>query len=434
MSNILYIFLAVALVLLNAFFVAAEFSMVKLRSTRLEVIKKTHGLRGKILDQVHQHLDTYLSACQLGITLASLGLGWVGEPAFAHLLEPIFTYLSITSSQFTVAISFATAFFIISFLHIVIGELMPKSLAIRQAELISIWTAPGLYLFYWVMYPIIWILNTCSNLLLKLVGLSEFQQGENFYSSDELKVILSSSFLHGEISQEETDIIEHTLDLAELSVTEVMRPYSEMVMLQLQEPIHSTLQKIVKHRYSRYPVFDQKKNIILGVIHVKDLFAAMIEGKQIESLMPFIRPILKVSHQSAAMDLFRKFRAGMPHFAVVYKTKDTMLGFVTLDNLLHILFGRVRDEFHKTQDDWIKNEDGTITAKGDCSIYSLEQALDRDITLTSDEVNLDTLAGLMIVRAGTLPKVNDKIEFKEFSAIIQEMEGSSIKKIHIIPT
>ena len=177
MSNILYIFLAVALVLLNAFFVAAEFSMVKLRSTRLEVIKKTHGLRGKILDQVHQHLDTYLSACQLGITLASLGLGWVGEPAFAHLLEPIFTYLSITSSQFTVAISFATAFFIISFLHIVIGELMPKSLAIRQAELISIWTAPGLYLFYWVMYPIIWILNTCSNLLLKLVGLSELLHG-----------------------------------------------------------------------------------------------------------------------------------------------------------------------------------------------------------------------------------------------------------------
>lgn len=163
MYNILLIFIAFLLVLLNAFFVSAEFGMVKLRATRIQAIKENYGLRGRILEQVHQNLDAYLSACQLGITLASLGLGWIGEPAFAELLGPLFVTLGISSVHIVTISSFLIAFFLISFLHIVIGELMPKSIAIRQSELISIWTAVPLYWFYWIMYPAIWLLNTCSN-------------------------------------------------------------------------------------------------------------------------------------------------------------------------------------------------------------------------------------------------------------------------------
>jgi|SRR3990167_352560 len=185
--------LALLLVLLNAFFVAAEFGMVKLRTTRVATIEKTYGLRGRILSYVHEHLDAYLSACQLGITFASLGLGWVGEPAFAHLLEPIFHFLGIASSETVKIISFFFAFSIISFLHIVMGELMPKSLAIRQSEKVSLWTAIPLYGFYWIMYPAIWFLNTCSNFFLSLARLDEIHKGEHFYSTDEIKLVLGAS-------------------------------------------------------------------------------------------------------------------------------------------------------------------------------------------------------------------------------------------------
>ncbi len=432
-ENLFFILLAFCLVLLNAFFVSAEFGMVNLRHTRVQAIKNIYGLRGRILEQVHKHLDAYLSACQLGITLASLGLGWVGEPAFAHLLEPVFYYFDIVSPELIAVIAFAFAFFLISFLHIVVGELMPKSLAIRQSEFVSIWTAVPLYLFYWLMYPIIWLLNTCSNLLLKLFGLDIGSAHESFYSADELKLIFSNSYVQGELTQEETEIIEHTLDLAELDVTEVMRPSNEMIYLDVQEPIDISLKKIMKKRYSRYPVYDSTKQEIIGIIHVKDLFAAIFKKISIESLGPFIRPILKVPYNLPAMDLLRKFREGMPHFALVYRGKETLLGFVTLDNLLHVLFGLIKDEFHKTKDDWIKNPDGTISAKGDCSIYSLERALDHDITLSPDEEDLDTLAGLMIVRVGTLPKMGETISFNEFNAVIENVEGSYIRKIKIVP-
>nr|WP_148340238.1 hemolysin family protein [Aquicella siphonis] len=434
MTNLLLIAVAFLLVLMNAFFVAAEFGMVKLRGTRLQTIRKAYGFRGGILEQVHKHLDSYLSACQLGITLASLGLGWIGEPAFAYLLEPFFRFLGITSPQWVTVIAFFTAFSFISFLHIVVGELMPKSLAIRKSETISVWTAVPLYGFYWLMYPAIWLLNSCSNFFLRIIGLDVAVNHESFYSADELKLILSTSHTQGELSKEESEIIEHTLEFADLQVTEVMRHREEIILLDIRQSIEELMQIVIEKRYSRYPVFDPEKNEVIGIVHVKDLFAALYQQKQITSLEPYIRPVLKVSHQLPAIDLLRKFREGMPHFALIYKGRENLLGFVTLDNLLHVLIGRIKDEFHKTQDDWIKNADNTITAKGECSIYSLERALDRDISLNVDEEDLDTLAGLIIVRAGTLPKAGEKISFNEFDAVIEEVKGSQIRRVKIIPT
>ena len=433
MHNLLLIFLAIILVLLNAFFVAAEFSMVKLRTTRVQAIKESYGLRGYILEQVHQQLDAYLSACQLGITLASLGLGWIGEPAFAHLLEPIFSALGIVSPHIIAVSAFLVAFFIISFLHIVIGELMPKSLAIRQAEFISIWTAVPLYGFYWVMYPAIWVLNSCSNFFLSKIGLDVSHQHEGFYSSDELKLILSGSHLHGELEKDQRDILEHTMDLAELNVTEVMRPADEMIVLNKNDPFELISNKILHNRYSRYPVYDSNAGAIVGVIHVKDLFADLLIKREIEDLEPYIRPVLKVSHKLPAMDLLRKFRDGMPHFALIYKSNTVLLGFVTLDNLLHVLIGRIKDEFHKTHDDWVKNVDGSFTTKGECSIYSLERALDCDITVNPDERELNTLYGLIITRHGKLPKEGELIPFIEFDALIEKVQDSSVTRIKIIP-
>lgn len=428
--NFLLVLLAFLLVLLNAFFVAAEFGMVKLRSTRVEAIKNTYGLRGKILFQVHSHLEAYLSACQLGITFASLGLGWIGEPAFAHLIEPVLQFSGISSPQLTTVIAFCIAFSFISILHIVVGELMPKSLAIRQSEKVSLWTALPLYGFYWLMYPPIWLLNNCSNFLLKIFGLDSVHAGEHFYSSAEIKLLLNASHLHGELSKEEVEIIEHTLDLADLKVTEVMRLSEEMIMLNINNPIAQIMDIIVENRYSRYPVYDPDQKDIIGIIHVKDLLPILYQQGEIKELRTLLRPVLKISRHMPALDLLRKFREGMPHFALVYSGRKTLRGFITLDNLLQILIGRIKDEFHRTKVDWILNDDGSISASGNCSLYSLEQALERDIHIDDDT---DILNGLFFYRLGYIPKKGERIAFPEFDAEIEKATASKIIKVKIYP-
>ncbi len=427
MTNFLFVLGALLLVLMNAFFVAAEFGMVKLRHTRVAAIKESYGMRGNILAYVHQHLDAYLSACQVGITLASLGLGWIGEPAFARLLSPIFLSFSFMTPQLVTVISFIVAFTFLSFLHIVVGELMPKSLAIRQSEQVSLWTAIPLYGFYWLMYPIIWLLNNCAAFLLRITGLGGVHKGEYLYSTDEIKLILNTSHLHGELTKDETEILEHTLEFADLKVIEMMRPSDEMVTLNIDQPMDEILKKVAETHYSRYPVYDQEE--IIGLIHVKDLFATLYQQGEINHLKSLIRPIIKISHRSFAIDLLGKFREGTTHFALIYRSHD-ILGFVTLDNLLHVLIGRIKDEFHRTQDDWQVNEDGSLTIRGDCSIYSLEKALDQEIETGPDQA--ETVTGLILNRLGRLPNQDERIVFDHFTLVINKMRGHRIIKITVI--
>lgn len=431
MITIFWLLAAFALVFLNAFFVAAEFGMVRLRHTHIPILEETYPIRGRILAQVYKQLDAYLSACQLGITLASLGLGWIGEPAFAVLLKPLFQLLHLGSPEIVKVISFFSAFSIISFLHIVVGELMPKSLAIRKAESISLWTALPLLAFYWLMYPAIWLLNGCSNILLKTMGLNTTQHGQSFYSTKEIKLILSASRSHGELTKEETEIIEHTLDFADLKVTEVMRPRTEMVTLEVHKPAKQLLKIVFEQRYSRYPVYDKVKEDVIGIIHIKDLFAAVYEKPTTVDLASIVRPVLKVPHHLRALDMLYQFREGMSHFAFVYNDKKRLIGFVTLDNLLHILIGRIKDEFHKTQDDWVINKDDTLQVKGDCSLYSLEKAIHRKITPGVEKVN--TLAGLILNQAGVLPQEGERIVFPEFDAVIERIQGTHIEWVKVYP-
>lgn len=430
MLDVFYIVITLFLVLLNAFFVAAEFGMVKIRNTQIEVIKEDSPFRGEILEQIHKQLDVYLSACQLGITLASLGLGWLGEPALAHLLKPVFEWFNLASPELIRIISFSTAFAILSFLHIVIGELMPKTLAVRQPTLISIWTAVPLYFFYWLMFPAIWLLNLCSNAFLRATKLSLPNQAEHF-TTEEIKLILSASHVHGELTLDERNIITQTLDLADLVVTEVMRPKEEMVMLDISEPIDVLLEKVSLYRYSRYPIFDKDIHEIIGIIHVKDLFSNLYKDKEIKDLRPLIRPVLKVNLNFPALHLLRKFRSGMPHFALVLNSEKKVIGFVTLDNLLHILIGRIQDEFHKTRDDWIQNPDGSFSVKGDCSIYSLEKALNQDIELDNDDII--TIQGLIFNNLGYIPDEGQRIKLENFEIIIEKKMGNRIQWLKLYP-
>ena len=352
MISMLLISLALLLVLLNAFFVAAEFSMVKLRSTQVASIKSEYGLRGSILEIINKDLDKYLSACQLGITLTSLSLGWIGEPAFAVLLEEVLRFFNIDIffTQSLHILAFSMAFGLITFLHIVVGELVPKSMAIRRAIQVAVWTAMPLYIFCFVMYPAIWLLNLCANSVLKITGGHFIDKYASFYSTEEIKKILHLSRKHGELTRDETEILKRTLVFADLNVVEVMMPFEDLIVLDSNQTLEKAGKFVKKHRYSRYPVYDRKNKKFIGLIHVKDLFLVTSAKASSKSITKFMRPLVKVSDDFPAIELLKKFREGRSHFALIYGQDDIVCGFATLDNLLHTLIGYVKDEFHKTKE------------------------------------------------------------------------------------
>lgn len=436
MQNVLLVVLALLLVALNGFFVAAEFGIVTLRKTRVRAIAKTGGLRGRILFKVHGQLDAYLSACQLGITLASLGLGWVGEPAFAKLMEPVFALVGITSPQIIHGVSFVVAFSVISFLHIVVGELAPKSLAIRVPEAVGLWSAVPLYGFYWTMYPAIWLLNESANLVLRVAGLSGVGGHETHYSNDELKLILrTNTGTPGErFTHDERHILAQSLEFSQHTVADLMRPINEVSALYASRTLEQNLDTMRRNRFSRYPYFDEDGEEVLGVIHLKDLFFAEQSGKEIDDLTEYLRPVDLISARTPAIELFRRFRGGAPHFALIGEKGKRPVGFITLDNLLGAIVGEIRDEFRLNENDWLPQGDGTYIGKASLPIVSLERVLGIDIN--NEEMGLDeveSVGGLLMAKLGDIPKQGQRIEFPKFDVVVKKTNGPRILLVKVIP-
>jgi CBS domain containing-hemolysin-like protein len=427
-ENLFLIVLALLLVLLNGFFVAAEFGLVKLRHTRVRALAKTFGWRGRVLARVHDQLDTYLSACQLGITLASLGLGWIGEPAFAKLLEPLLAMVGVSNIEIIHGISFFIAFVSISFLHIVAGELAPKSMAIRNPEAIALWTATPLYGFYWLMYPAIWFLNHSAMRLLKLIGLGDATDHDVHYSVEELKLILRGGRSDEQFTGNEWRVLAQALDFRNLDVADLLRPFSEAVVLQQNIALAANLDRIAQHRYSRYPLLDVDGHVI-GIVHLKDLFFAMHKGKLPDDLADIARPVPIVAADLPTTELFRRFQQGAPHFAVANYDDGRPQGFLTLDNLLGALVGEIRDEFRRNSNEWVKLDDGSLMGKGSLPIFTLERVLGLDI----ETENAETVAGLVLWKLGELPKEGQRIEFEQFDVVVKKMVGPRILLIRVYP-
>mgnify|MGYP000961207113 FL=1 len=429
MENFLWVVAALLLVALNGFFVAVEFGLVKLRQTRIRAIVKIYGLRGRILSTVHSRLDAYLSACQLGITLASLALGWIGEPAFARLLTPVFGWLDITSPELMHIISIVFAFSAITFLHIVVGEQAPKSLAIRRPEKVSIWAAIPLYAFYWVMYPAIWLLNVSATGVLRLAGLDGGHGHETSYSAEEIKLIVRGSHPTEKLNQDELQVIAYTLDFSDLEVSELMRPISEVTGLYQARSLGQNLETIYHSRFSRYPYFERDGETVLGIIHLKDLFLAQQQGKSIGNLNDYLRPVQYVAPNTPAVELFRRFRKGAPHFAIVGQKGGRAEGFITLDDMLGALVGGIRDEFRQNQNDWIRLDDDTFMGKGSLPIFTLERVLGIEI----ENENVDSVGGLVMWKLGDVPHEGQKVEFDQFDVVVKKMNGPRIMLVRVYP-
>ncbi|WP_375740715.1 hemolysin family protein [Pseudomonas boanensis] len=419
------ILFALFLVLLNGFFVAAEFAMVKLRSTRVEAIADQHGWRGRILRTVHNQLDAYLSACQLGITLASLGLGWVGEPAFAHLLQPLLGYIGIESEKLVHGIAFFTAFFIISYLHIVVGELAPKSWAIRKPELVSLWTAAPLYAFYWLMYPAIWLLNASANTILRIAGQGEpGPHHEHHYSRDELKLILHSSRAR-DPSDQDMRVLASAVEMGELEVVDWANSREDLIFLEHDAPLADILTIIRRHKYSRYPVFDSRKGEFIGILHIKDLLlalAALDSLPETFDLAELTRPVEHVTKHMPLSRLLEQFRQGGAHFALVEEADGKVVGFLTMEDVLEVLVGDIQDEHRKTERGVLAYQPGKLLVRGDTPLFKVERLLGIDL----DHVEADTLAGLIYESLNRVPEEEEVLETEGLRIIVKKMKGPKI--------
>src|SRR5262245_19382690 len=338
------IVVAILLVLLNGFFVAAEFSMVKLRKTRIEALQDIGGPRAAILARIHNHLDTYLSACQLGITLASLGLGWIGEPAFARLLATLLSWLGIVDPEVVTGTAFFVAFLTISYLHIVIGELATKSMAIRRPESVSLWTAIPLYVFYWCMFPLIWTLNHSAFWVLRRFNLDATHDNDEGYSVEEIKLILTSSLADSTLAKDDRLVLAQALDFDQKRVADLMRPFKDAVVLSRNLSLQENMKRIAAHKLSRYPYVDERGGVV-GIVHLKDLFLLMDGGFKKGLLGSAMKPALIVDPDLPAATLFRRFRVEGQHMAIVGTSRHRPIGIVTFDDMLSALIGGIRDEF-----------------------------------------------------------------------------------------
>jgi CBS domain containing-hemolysin-like protein len=434
-GNTLLVALALALVALNGFFVAAEFALVKLRQTQVQELAAARGWRGRILAKVHGRLDAYLSACQLGITLASLGLGWIGEPAFATLLEPLLTMLGITEIETVHTIAFVFAFSIISFLHIVVGELAPKTLALRRPERISLWTATPLYLFYWLMYPFIHVLNISASRLLKSAGL-EGKGGhgnDSAYTHGELKTILHLSHASGSASEQGVNtLLRHTLELQELVASDLMRPRREMTVLH-HDDSHAEVRRVVqKHRYSRYPVLGDDGEVV-GLAHVKDLLLEPPGDDYSQRLQRLLRQIERVPETLAAPELLRRFRQGAPHFALVVDRDGSTEGFVTLEDVLEAILGEIADEHEPRRAGQVERRivrlaDGSLLLRGDTPVYRLERELG---TVLAGSAEVDTVGGLLMQQLDRVALRGDSAEFGAYRIAAQRVQGPRIELVKV---
>jgi len=416
---------ALFLVLLNGFFVAAEFAIVKLRATKVDALAEKNGWRGHILRTVHNQLDAYLSACQLGITLASLGLGWVGEPAFAHLLEPLLSAIGIESPKLVHGIAFFTAFFIISYLHIVVGELAPKSWAIRKPELLSLWTAAPLYLFYWAMYPAIFLLNASANAILRVAGQGEpGPHHEHHYSRDELKLILHSSRA-SDPSDQDMRVLASAVELGELEVVDWANSREDLVSLPLNAALDEVFSVFRRHKYSRYPILDDNSGEFVGVLHIKDLLLHLSLLEMLPSalkLAELMHPIERVGRHMPLSTLLEQFRQGGSHFALVEEADGKVIGYLTMEDVLEALVGDIQDEHRKAERGILAYQPGKLLVRGDTPLAKVERLLGVDL----DHVEAETLAGLIYETLKRMPEEEEVLEVDGLRIIVKKMKGPKI--------
>lgn len=417
--------LALTLVALNGFFVAAEFALVKIRDTQLEGYIRRRHRRAGMVRHILGHLDGYLSACQLGITLASLALGWVAEPVFAALLEPVFGWFRIESERVRHLLAASVGIMVVTFFHVVVGEQAPKFIAIKRPLPSALWVGYPLHWFYVVTYPLIWVLNWTSLWVLQRLGIESAGHGE-VHSEEELRLMLGSTLAAGGSSVLAREIVQNSLDLGRRRVREVMRPRREIVALDLRRPISDCLRLADETRYSRFPLGeDGDLDRLVGVVHAKDIYLRRDAGGTAAGLRASCKPVIYVPETARLDRLLQMFLDRRLHLAVVVDEYGSTTGMVTLENVLEELVGQIQDEFDQEKPRIETLGEGRWRLDGSLPLFELSELV-REPVETS---GVHTVGGWMTERLGGFAKVGDSVELGANRLTVCELDGLRVSRV-----
>lgn len=420
-GSVLNLFLIAVLVLLNGFFVATEFAVVKVRESRITQLVSEGNRRAGNVEKVLDNLDAYLSACQLGITLASLGLGWLGEPAIAHLLHPVFRYFGL-NEPLVGSISFIIAFSIITFLHIVLGELAPKSLAIQKTEWVAMHVSRPIQLFYKVMYPFINFLNWSASKMLRMAGI-HVEPHQEAHTEEEIRILVNESHKSGLIDQTELMLVDNIFDFSETMAREIMVPRTDMVVLNLRDSFAENI-KLVQHgRYTRFPVVDGDKDHVVGSLHIKDLLTSLLEGES-DSLEAIMRPILTVPETISISRLLTMLQKQRVQLAIIIDEYGGTAGLVTLEDIMEEIVGDIQDEFDDERPE-VEKKDDLISFDGRVLLEEVNDYLDIDL----EDAEVDTLAGWIYTRIDHTPRVGDIVREGGYEFVVNEVNHYRITRV-----
>jgi CBS domain containing-hemolysin-like protein len=419
------LFVIVLLIFLNGFFVASEFALVKVRGSQLDLLEEQGNRRAGLARHVISNLDAYLSATQLGITLASLALGWIGQPYVASLLAPQLYHVGITSKAAVDGISITVGFALITYFHIVLGELTPKTVSIRKALETSLWVSAPLHLFYLIFRPAIWFLQVSAAGILRLLRLDPVAENELGHSEEELRVILTESDAKAEVPALSKELLINALDFRRRVVRDIMTHRGEVIYLDAQDSFEANLQVALESGHTRFPLVQGHLDNTIGLIHIKDLMKEM--KKQKPDLLAVKRDILPVPEFMPLDKLLNTFLTKRVHLAVVVDEFGGAVGIVTLDNVLEELVGEIKDEFDQEPTrEFVRLNEEEFVVQGQLNLYELQELA--DLHLENPEVS--TIGGYVIQLLGHLPKQGEQVQIEDYLVTITQTDGRRIFQLH----
>ena len=427
MTDFLRLLLVLVLVAANGFFVVAEFALVSVRRTRIAELVERGNPRAKAVQRAIENPDSVIAATQLGITLASLGLGWVGEPALAHFLEPVVALFPATiQSELSHTISAGLAFGVITFLHVVAGELAPKSIALQNPEKASLIVAQPTIWTEIIFKPAIVLLNGAGSLLLRLLGVRPASGHELVHSVEELKMLVTASTEGGVVETDEGKMLHAIFDFGGLLVEHVMIPRTEIIALEADAPLQDTIQLMLEHPYTKFPVYKENLDYILGIVHARDVIAATQDPeKRNASAGSLVREALFVPQFISVNRLLREFRASHQHMAIALDEYGGTAGLVTLEDLLEEIVGEVSGPFDLGAPEIQPLDHGKTLIDG----LTLVEDVNEQLGLRLQPLHSNTIAGYILERLDRIPSVGDAINVDDTRLEVREMDGMRISKV-----
>ena len=419
------LFIILLLIFLNGFFVASEFALVKVRSSQLDLLEEEGNRRASLANHVISNLDAYLSATQLGITLASLALGWIGQPYVASLLAPALYHIGISSKAVVDGISITMGFALITYFHIVLGELTPKTVSIRKALETSLWVSAPLHLFYLIFRPAIWFLQVSAAGILRLLRLDPVAEKELGHSEEELRVILTESDSKAEVPPLSKELLINALDFRRRVVRDIMTPRGDVIYLDAEDSFEANLQVALESNHTRFPLVQSHLDNTIGLIHIKDLMKEMKKPKP--DLLAVKRDLLPVPEFMPLEKLLNTFLAKRMHLALVVDEFGGAVGIVTLDNVLEELVGEIKDEFDQDPArEFVRLNEEEFVVQGQLNLYELQELA--DLNLENPEVS--TIGGYVVQLLGHLPKQGEQVQIEDYLVTITQTDGLRIFQLH----